>query len=229
MKRSFLFAGLIAFIVSVLVAAPERVIERVQSTGGKVVIWPGGGVLAAPDKINLPFGIVVETNGTFTVKGGKVRALEEGDVLGADGRLIRPDGSIALVIDHVTLNRGRVLVFKDGEAMEPHEAVQLADGTTVLPDRTITFRSGSSRKLLDGELFLIDGGAMPARDSITMQNGRVMVQKDGSMLAVDPARSITMNEGTKVSGDGTIVNFNGDRETLSEGQILIVQGVVRLR
>src|ERR1043166_1122177 len=93
MKRSFLFAGLIAFIVSVLVAAPERVIERVQSTGGKVVIWPGGGVLAAPDKINLPFGIVVETNGTFTVKGGKVRTLEEGDVLGADGRLIRPDGS----------------------------------------------------------------------------------------------------------------------------------------
>ncbi|HMJ88946.1 MAG TPA: DUF6799 domain-containing protein [Candidatus Acidoferrum sp.] len=219
---------LIAFFTSLsaLVAAPPRSVERVQFTSKKVVALPTREVLQAPDQINLPFNIVVRTNGTFTVNGGKMRALQEGEILGADGMLIKPDGSITLVVDHVTLNRGRVLVVRDGEPVEPNETVLLRDGTTVAPDWKITPPVGSPRRLLDGELFQLEGNSFPARDTITKQNGRMMVQKDGSLLALDPARSIMMNEGTKVLGDGTIITVNGDRATVGEGQIYIVQGVV---
>ncbi len=219
---------LIAFLVSIsaLTAAPSSGIERVQFTKHKVVSWPGGEVLNAPNQIALPFNIVVLTNGTFMVNGGRRRALQEGEILGADGMLIKPDGSITPVIDHVTLNRGHVILFKDGEPIELNQTVQLGDGTTVAPDWKITPRVGSPRRLLDGELFQLEGNSLPARDTITKQNGRVMVQKDGSMLALDPARSIMMNDGTKVFGDGTFITFHGGRSTLGEGQIYIVQGVV---
>ena len=207
-------------------AVPTNVIEKVEFKNNKVLVWPGGEVLKAPNEITLPFGIVVRTNGAFTVKGGKARALQEGDILGTDGMLIKPDGSITPVMDHVSLNRGRVVVMKDGETTELRDVLQLGDGTTVSPDGKITPRVGSARMLLDGELFQLEGGALPARDTITMKNGQVVVQKDGSKLVVDPERSITMNDGTKVMGDGTIIKFNGDRLTLSEGQIFTLDGVV---
>ena len=140
--------------------------------------------------------------------------------------LTKPDGSITPVMDHVSLNRGRVVVSKDGDATELREVLQLGDGTTISLDGKITPRVGSARMLLDGELFRLEGGTLPARDTVTMQNGRVVVQKDGSQLVVEPERSITMNDGTKVLGDGTIIKPNGDRLTLSEGQIVTLQGVV---
>jgi ribosomal protein L21 len=56
----------------------------------------------------------------------------------------------------------------------------------------------------------------------------VIVQKDGSQLTVASGRSITMNDGTKVMGDGTVIRFNGDQTTVKEGQILALEGVVKL-
>jgi hypothetical protein len=82
------------------------------------------------------------------------------------------------------------MMFKDGESTELRAAMQLGDGTTILPEGKIITRDGSSRRLLDGELFQLEGGVVPARDTITLQNGRVMVQKDGAMLAVEPGRSV---------------------------------------
>jgi hypothetical protein len=208
-------------------SAPVGAIERVQFKDGQVFAWPGGLILEAPNEITLPFDIVIQTNGMFTVKGGKTRLLQDGDVLGADGMLIKPDGSITPVMDHVTLNRGHVLVLKDGEPIEARDVVQLGDGTTVSPDRRITPRAGSPRWLMDGELFRLEGSTLPARDTITVQNGRVMVQKDGAMLVLDPARSITMNDGTKVLGDGTIIKFlSGERAAISEGEIIVIDGVI---
>jgi hypothetical protein len=208
-------------------SAPVGAIEKVQFKDGQVLAWPGGLVLEAPNEITLPFDIVIQTNGTFTVKSGRTRLLQDGEVLGADGMLIKPDGSIAPVMDHVTLNRGHVVVLKDGEPIEARGALQLGDGTVVSPDRKITPRAGLPRWLMDGELFQLEGSALPARDTVTVQNGRVMVQKDGSMLALDPARSITMNDGTKVLGDGTIIKFlSGERSTVSEGEVLIIDGVI---
>jgi hypothetical protein len=104
--------------------------------------------------------------------------------------------------------------------------MELGDGTIVSSDGKITPRDGTARKLLDGELLQPEGGVLPTRDTITMQDGQVRVQKNGSMVSVEPGRSIMMEDGTKVLGDGTIIRFNGDRTTLAEGEIVVIEGVV---
>jgi hypothetical protein len=218
------FALLFAF--GVTAAEPITTAEKVQLRGNKVFAWLNGVPVAAQTKVALPFNILIETNGTFTVKGGRLRALEDGDILGRDGMLLKPDGTIAPVMDHVTMNRGQILRAEDGDAEAPRSVLQLGDGTVVQPDRKIITPSGSPSWVLDGELFQPQGGTLPARDTITMQNGQVMVQKDGSMLVVGSNRSIMMNDGTKVMGDGTIITFNGGRLKLSEGQIFPIEGVV---
>jgi len=53
------------------------------------------------------------------------------------------------------------------------------------------------------------------------------VQKDGSVLTLDPGRSIMMNDGTKVTSDGTVIMSDGRTISLAEGQIVTVEGVVR--
>ncbi|MST93964.1 MAG: hypothetical protein EXS33_01585 [Pedosphaera sp.] len=89
------------------------------------------------------------------------------------------------MIDHVTLSRGRVAVFKDSAAADVREPLKLDDGAIVSPDGKITLPGSSPRRLLDGELFPLAGGKQPARDSVTLQGGNVIVQKDGARLEVE--------------------------------------------
>jgi hypothetical protein len=84
-------------------------------------------------------------------------------------------------------------------------------------------------RVIDGQLFTPDGQAIPAVDTVSMQRGKVVVQKDGSLLTVNQGRAIMMNEGTKVFGDGRVVRKDGQSAQLAEGEVLTVQGVVKLR
>ncbi len=200
--------------------------EKVQFQKGKVIVSPGNRTLMAPEEATLPLSIVVQTNGSFTVKGGNPRALQEGDSLGSDGMLTRADGTISPVIDHVSRQRGRVTLLKDGQSSEPREMLRLADGTTVTPEGKITTPNGNSRMLLDGEILKLEGGSVTARDTITRQNGRVKVQKDGSTITVEAGRTIMMNDGTKVFSDGTVLMANGQQVSLAEGEVITIDGVV---
>jgi hypothetical protein len=214
------------FLVLASFAGAADTVDKVQFSGGKVLLQPGGKVLVAPNEASFPFSIVVKTNGTFTVKSGKVRSLQEGDTLGRDGMLTKADGSITPVMDHVSLNRGRVLVVRNGEASELRELLKLPDGTSIYPEGKVHPAGGTPRRLLDGENFLLEGGALPARDTITMQGGRVQVQKDGSKLDVPRDRSVMMNDGTKVFGDGRVVKADGTESKVTEGQVITLEGVV---
>jgi hypothetical protein len=227
--------AVIALLTTIVAHSAETITnaEKVQFKDRKVYAWLNGGRVEVTNKVELPFNILIETNGTFTVDDGRLRALQDGDVLGRDGMLLRPDGSITPVMDHITLNRGQVL-RADGDAAEPQAALQLGDGTVIRPDRKVVTPTGMASWLQDGELLRPGGGTYPARDTITMRNGRVMVQKDGSMLTVEPNRNITMNDGTKVFADGTYILFNKARGTVSgepvqqlvEGQVLTLEGIV---
>ncbi len=92
MKARVLLLLMALIFVCTGFSAPA-VVERVQMKAGQVVISPGEEVLQAPNRLQLPFNIVIETNGTFTVGSGKVRTLQEGETLGADGMLTKPDGT----------------------------------------------------------------------------------------------------------------------------------------
>ena len=209
------------------VSGAQGAVERVQFLNEKIFVWQNGTVKVTTNEVYLPFSIVVKTNGTFAVKGGRDRPLDEGDLLGADGMLLKRDGTITPVMAHITSNRGEIVVVQDGIPAVVTGAARLPDGTTVRADRRISRPDGSARWMLDGELFFTEGGRLPARDTVTVQDGEVQVQKDGSTLSIGRTRSIMMNDGTKVRGDGTVVYFNGEQAHLADGQILVIEGVRR--
>lgn len=224
MKTTIILA-LLALLGLNLGAAPAPQIDKVQFQDGKVLVWPGGTPLMAPNEASLPYAIVVRTNGTFTVAGGKERSLTSGDVLDASGMLTKADGTVAPVMNHAAYKRGRLFITKDGVASDADRLVTLTDGSTLEADGKYTPRTGSPRRLLDGEMFLLDGTPIQTRDTITLRDGRVQVQKDGSVMTVAAGASIMMNDGTKVFGDGRVVNSNGQETRLAEGQIIVVSGV----
>lgn len=203
-------------------------VQRVTMKDGQMYALTGGSMALMKAEVELPQALRVMTNGTYTVKGGKVRSFKEGQSLGADGMLTSPDGSIVPVFDHVVMRAGQPRIMRDGNLSALSSAVTLADGTRITPDGFVE-KQGRRLRLLDGQIFRLDGTKVPAKDTITLRNGKVTVQKDGSLLHVAPGRSLMMNDGTKVFGDGTVVLKDGTRKQLAEGEILTVEGVVTRR
>ena len=59
-------------------------------------------------------------------------------------------------------------------------------------------------------------------DGVLMQNGKVMLVKNGQMTVLD--HDMTMSNGTKVMSDGTCVKKDGTRTMLTEGQHIDMSG-----
>ncbi|MBI5383641.1 MAG: hypothetical protein HZA90_03040 [Verrucomicrobia bacterium] len=216
-------------LLSPLAAAdlPPASIEKVMLKEGRLLVVQAGNTRPADAEVVLPQDIRVATNASFRVKDGKPRPLSEGQVLGADGMLTSPDGSVVPVVDHVAVRSGQVTLTKDGESAAVSADVPLGDGSKITRDGYHVAAAGSRVKLLDGQMFKLDGQPIASADTVTLRGGAVRVQKDGSQFAVARGRSLMMNDGTKVFGDGYVVFRDGRTQRLSEGEILTVQGVTR--
>lgn len=204
-------------------------VDSVTRKGKELLVLKAGRSEPLTQDLDLPHDIKVMTNGFFTVKGGKARELQDGQRLSADGMLASPDGRIAPVIDHIAVKEGKVLVVKDGEGQTIDRPVTLPNGTRVSPDGTVRTARGRLHRLVDGQLFTLDGEIIAAKDTITLQEGKVIVQKDGAQFEIEARQSLMMNDGTKVVGDGTVIKKDGTKFKLTEGQVVTVEGVVKLR
>ena len=76
----------------------------------------------------------------------------------------------------------------------------------------------------DGQLFRLDGTAVAAKDTVTLKNGRVVVQKDGHMITLQPVQIMGMSDGTRVRGTGIVEKHDGTNIQLSEGQTILIDG-----
>ena len=177
----------------------------------------------------MPNSIAVSTNGTFQVGAYPPRWFAEGDVLTSDAMLTHADGRIEPVIDHVGMLAGSTFSSVNADKRNATQNLPLGTDKVLTLDRVLVGRGGSWMRVIDGLLFAPDGRTVAALETISMQQGKVVVQKEGTQLMVQPGRSIMMNEGTKVFGDGKVVSKDGAITTLTEGQILIIEGVVKLR
>jgi len=209
-------------------AAQEQdlAVDRVEYKKGKVMIQEEGKLIAAEKNMVMPNNITVTTNGTYRVNGGKVRTLTEGQVLDKDGMLSSPDGSVMPVIDHLERKNGRMLLIQDGDSKPLETEYAFTDGSKVLPDGTYRTANGTFRRVLDGDWMKLSGEAISSRDTITLRDGVVVVQKDGSQFKLQPRQSLMMNDGTKALGNGTVVMKDGSTVTLGEGQVITLEGVV---
>jgi hypothetical protein len=227
MKPFLLLLCLVGFISAASTLADSMVAtEYVQKQKDKVILASEGQETELQTEVLFPFGIKIQTNGTFTVNNGKERTLAEGQKLGKDGMLSSLDGTLVPVMDHVAHKNGRVTVYRDGDGQVLNAPLSLEDGTRVMPDGMVTRSSGKTIRLMDGQMILLTGVAVPARDTITLRNGKVVVQKDGSPLTLVPTQTLMMNDGTKVFGNGTVQMLDGKSVTLVEGQIIVIQGIV---
>lgn len=207
-------------------AALAADITAVTRKGEQMFIVQDGALAPMTAEVSLPQAIQVFTNGTFTVEGGAPRPLKDGERLGADGLLLSPDGRLEPVFDHLTLRQGKVRLVRDGQARPLTQTFRFPDGSRLEPDGTLREAGGRLRRLLDGQLLRLNGAPIPVKDTISLQQGRVVVQKDGALLSVAKGRSLMMNDGTKVFGDGTVQRPDGTKYRLVEGQIVTVDGVV---
>ena len=144
-------------------------------------------------------------------------------------------------VDRVTFKDGKVMVVQDGESSPLKKQLLLSQQIKVNTNGTFRVNNGKPREFKEGQVLsrdgmrnkgwhlhipvTLDGHVLPAKDTISLQDGKVVVQKDGSLLRIPPNQSIMMNDGTKVLGTGTVLTPDGRTLTLAEGQIITVQGV----
>jgi len=211
--------------LTVFAADPGPPVERVLFREGKVFAVRAGKTAPLEANVTLPNAIAVSTNGTFTVGKGKARPFQAGQSLGDDGMLASPDGTLVPVFDHIVIKSGRPVLMKDGVSSPVTAEMVLGDGTRVSPDGTLMGTDGRRTKLLDGQMRRLDGQNIAATDTVTLLQGKVVLQKDGSRLELKPGQTIAMSDGSKVSSDGTLSKPNGTTVKLIEGQTVTVEGV----
>ena len=225
--QSCLLAAGLGLAFQTVRADDSAAVKSVQFKNGTVLVSrDGGAVHAATNEITLPEAVKVMTNGAFTVSGGKKRNLRDGQSLGADGNLTSRDGTVEPVADHVVMKGGRLRLVKDGESKPASGEIRLGDGSRIRPDGTITGADGRTRRMLDGQICKFSGESIASTDTVTVKDGKVILQKDGGRVTLKPGQTIMMSDGTKVSADGTVVRPDGTRAKVGEGEILKLPGVL---
>ena len=62
----------------------------------------------------------------------------------------------------------------------------------------------------------------PNPDGVMMQNGKMMMVKNGQMTSLD--HDMTMSNGTKIKSDGTCIKKDGTKKMMKEGQHMDMSG-----
>src|SRR5665647_1828043 len=62
----------------------------------------------------------------------------------------------------------------------------------------------------------------PHPDGVMMQNGKMMMVKNGQMTSLD--HDMTMSNGTKIKSDGTCIKKDGTKKMMKEGQHMDMSG-----
>ena len=204
-------------------------IEGVTVKSGIVYSVRGERLEVLTDNVKFPSDVEATTNGTFTVAKGKERTIAPGQVLRRDGWLLNPDGSVESVFDHVTMKSGKVIVMRDGQSAPLTEPKTFPNGLNIAPDGTCIYPDGRRLRLVDGQIFRLDGSTVPAKDTISLKNGQVVVQKDGTLITLAPVQVMGMSDGTRVQGNGTVTKRDGTSFQLSEGQTVLIEGAATSR
>ena len=221
----FSFAGLGQVQYDVLQAQVLKTMDYLVMKGGEVVVVADGQPVRLNAEMALTPTLKVSTNGVLHVRG-KERMLRDGQKLTLDGFWLANDGMLIQVDDHYMLKDGKLNFVRDGKFTPVNQEVVFQNGTRLGTDGAVMTSRGGVVRLQDGQMLTPEGATLPALDHVMKKDGKIVLQKDGSILGLPPARLMVMSEGTKVKGDGTIVMREGKTFVLAEGQRLTLEGAV---
>ena len=224
-RAIFLLCFLAGIGTPSLRAQSDSAADGVTVKDGKIYNIQGDQLVELTEVEKLPFDVEVSTNGTFKVGDGKERTLGEAQIIRRDSWLISPDGSVQPVFDHVAMQAGRVVVVRDGQASPLSAAMTFPTGMIVQPDGTCANSKSGYARLQDGLLFRMDGTGIMTKDAATLINGRVVVQRDGSLFNLKPEVLTDMNDATRVYGTGQIQPRGGATTKMQEGKTILFDGV----
>ena len=168
-SRIFYLTLLVAATGFSLQAQTDSQVDGVTVKDQQVYAMRGDKLELLADNLKFPFAVEVITNGCFTVGQGKVRTLQAGQILRRDGWLLHPDGSVAPVFNHVTMQGGVVKVVRDGVAAPLVQPMNFTNGLSLAPDGACAYPDGAHTRLMDGQLFRLDGTPVAAKDTITLK------------------------------------------------------------
>lgn len=201
--------------------------KKVTFKDKTVLAWINDKFEEAEKPISLPHGILVRTNGVYTIKDRKEHKLQEGDIIDQEGMLSTKGGKVRSLIDHIIQERGNVKIIIDAEERPLIRPYKLPNGLTILPSGYIERPGKPKLRMFDGQIMRLDGKIQTARDSVTMNKGKVLVQKEGSQFEIRPGRLIVMNDGSRVYGNGRIQFGDGRVQQLKEGDVIYIEGAKR--
>lgn len=125
--------------------------------------------------------------------------------------------------DHILLTDGKVMVVKDGKTSELEKSMTLEDGTKVMKDGSVVTKDGQAVKMGEDDLLLFNG-RMTKREHLMLKDGKMIVVKDGK--ATPLAKDITLENGTKVTVDGTITPKDGKTSKVGETDMILMDGTM---
>jgi len=222
--RTAILVPFVALCALCLPNLAEGALERATVKGGKVYLLEGDKLTPVIKNLKFPSEIEITTNATFRVASGEFRKIREGQIIRSDGWLLNPDGAIEPVFDHVGMKEGKVILVKDGQVQAVTATMRLPSNLQLNPNGDCIFPSGNRSRLVDGQMFRLDGSAIPSKDTVTLKNGTVVVQKDGRMISIRSPQIMGLNDGSRVHGDGTISHRDGRVTKLAEGETVFVDG-----
>ena len=177
-------------------------------------------------KQELPIGpeFNVLTNGLIKLAGATYSRLTEGRKLTLDGFWWNEDRMLIPLRAHY-LMKDRVLYFaQDGLLRPVQEPVPFSFGAQLRADGTVATPDQRVFRLQDGQSLSPEGNPLPALDHASVSGGRFVLQKDGSIIPLPAGSTISMTDGTLITGSGVITRPNGAPVQLREGQRVTLPG-----
>ncbi|MGA2016334.1 MAG: DUF6799 domain-containing protein [Opitutaceae bacterium] len=132
--------------------------------------------------------------------------------------------------DGFTMRHNQMLITQNGATKVMMDDLRLQNGTEVRTDGVVIPEGEPRFVLNEGDRLAFDGtltrageGAAAAMSNgIAMKSGQVLITKNGDTSVLKG--EVTLNDGTKVSSDGTVTSPGGKTLKLNDGDSISMDG-----
>jgi len=201
-----------------------KTMDYVTMKDGRVYLIENNESAFLEQPLKLTPQLTVLTNGTIKIAGDGEEELNENRRVTLDGFWLNDDGTLVSFQPHYMI-KDRVLYFvKSGVFKRVDQDVTFGNGIVLRTDGALLIPDGRLIRLQDGQMLTVTGQTIPALDQVMMIDGKLVLQKDGSIIPLPVRSTIGMSDGTTVTGNGLITRPTGEQFMLDQGQRLTLDG-----
>jgi len=132
--------------------------------------------------------------------------------------------------DGFTMRHNQMMITENGVTKVMVDDLRLQNGTEVRTDGVVIPEGGPRFVLNEGDRLAFDGAltragegaAAAVSNGIAMKAGQVLITKNGDTSVLKG--EVTLNDGTKVSSDGTVTSPDGKKLKLNDGDSISMDG-----